>query len=138
MRLTSKCLEEQIQELAERLDHVEAEVRKLKITPRKLIEARAWVLIYEIKYRQPVNNIISMDTYQCADFFENGIDDELLTMPNAINLLSNVRQIMELAAKLDPEIFTEKTGPIGKKVIRLIYRPKKDTYTFKDLLRDYS
>lgn len=138
MKFSSKPLEEQMNELIERLDRLEAEIKRLRITPKKLIEARAWAIIYELKCKPPVNGTMSMSSYECADFLENGIDHDELTMPNASYLVSNVIKIMELAADLDTEIEIGKVGPKKKKVTRLIYRPKKCSYTFKDLLADYS
>jgi hypothetical protein len=127
-----------ISSLEEEVSLLRCEIKRLKTTPIKLIEARAWAVVYELRCRPAVNGIISMTSYECADFLENGIDDYRTTMDNAQDQRSNIIEIMKLTAKISEDISIQKTGPKGKPIWRLVLKPTETVYTLKDLFKDYS
>lgn len=133
-----EMLEQWIYSLNERVSILEAEIKRMRVTPIKIIEARAWAVVYEIRCRRAINGEISMSTFDVADFLQNGIEEEILTMPYASKQHHVVVDIMKLAVKLDPNITIDKTGPKRYPVWRIIYHPEGKRYTLKDLFKDYS
>lgn len=129
-------LEAQFAELRDRVTFLEHEIKVLKLTPRKLIEARAWALIYELRSRAPVNGKTSMSSTDCADFLENGTNDTL-KLGNSGNHQRIIIDTMDIVTELDYNIINEKIGPKGKKMWRLVLLPLRDEYTLKDLIADY-
>jgi len=132
----NQSLEARFKELSDRIALLECEIKRMRITPVKLIEARAWALVYELRTRNPVNGIISMTSYECADFLENGIYEESMALKNAHDHRNVVNEIMDLASKKEPEVTMEKTGHT-KKIWRIILKSQETQYSFNDLIHDY-
>src|SRR5674476_220391 len=123
----NQSLEARFKELSDRMTLLECEIKRMRITPVKLIEARAWALVYELSTRNPVNGIISMTSYECADFLENGIYEEIMALKNAHDHRNLVIEIMDLACKKEPEVTMEKTGH-NKKIWRIILKSQETQY----------